>query len=87
MPFIPEISWTYADLRGKGKSEEDSLTAAIRKWQGNDFTKGAKDDPYYALCFRDADPLNGNNSRAFCDLALEVFEPLRASLESGGSDS
>ena len=90
MPFIPEISWTYADLRGKGKSEEEAFAAAMRKWQGNDFAKGAKrpkDDPYYALCFRDADPLNGNNSRAFCDLALEVFEPLRASLESGGSDS
>ncbi|MBW2121580.1 MAG: exodeoxyribonuclease V subunit gamma [Deltaproteobacteria bacterium] len=71
--FFPESSWLYADgVKRRGRSQAESLQKARRQWTGSDWVRGEKEDPYYRLCFSGVDPLEA----AFCEIALEVFEPL-----------
>lgn len=75
-PFFPKTSYEYALRRHKGKPEQNALAAALYKWQGSaPYTPGESQDPYFKLCFADADPLTDN----FEVSALRVFQPLLAS--------
>ncbi len=71
--FFPESSWEYAHrVLGKGQSEEEAFRRARDQWTGSDRRRGEREDPYYRLCFSGVDPLDVT----FCDIAVEVFEPL-----------
>ena len=49
---------------------------ALAAWEGNEFQdrRGEKDEPHFALCFRDMDPLD----EEFVALARKVFGPILA---------
>jgi len=71
-PFFPETSWVYAQrLLERGERSDKAREAARRKWQ-SDFARGESEDPYFDLCFRYIDPLDGRFER----LSLEIFSPL-----------
>jgi exodeoxyribonuclease V gamma subunit len=75
LPFFPRSSWVYARLLlQKEKPDEEALRRASESWAGDDYRRGEREDPYYDLCFRDADPLDGE----FQSLATELFGPLMA---------
>ena len=71
--FFPDSSRKYAELRlVRDKPSEAALEKAYETWQGDEWHRGENDDPYYALCFRESDPMDAS----FEEIALEVFEPL-----------
>jgi exodeoxyribonuclease V gamma subunit len=73
--FFPRSSWTYAQfLVQKERRGEEALRRAFETWTGDDYRRGEREDPYYDLCFRDADPLD----EEFRSLATELFGPLMA---------
>ena len=76
--FFPNSSYEYAEhLLNKAASELAALNKANRKWLGSQFgdhATGESNDPYYALCFRQSEPLD----QAFEDIAVRVFSPLLA---------
>jgi len=70
--FLPDTSWAYAHtMLEKNKSEEDALNSARKIWEKTDYSRGECEDPYYQLCFINADPLNSEFRR----IAEEVFRP------------
>jgi exodeoxyribonuclease V gamma subunit len=78
--FFPKSALAYVETLRKDKNQDldKALRAARRQWEGDDFQQGApeRENIYYQLAFRDADPLDGE----FVELALAVFMPLFASL-------
>jgi len=60
----------------KGKSKDAGIEEARKVWEGSEFSErpGERDDPYFSLCFRNADPLDGE----FQGIADDVFAPLFA---------
>jgi exodeoxyribonuclease V gamma subunit len=71
--FFPESSWEYATmLLRRGKSTEEALQRARRKWEKSDYERGESEDPHFQLCFRNTDPLDAT----FCEIAVNVFQPL-----------
>lgn len=60
--------------RGRRSPGQPPLEKAREAWNGNSFLKrlGEKDDPAFAQCFREPDPLNAS----FMETAREVFGPL-----------
>ncbi len=71
--FFSETSWHYANaLLKQHKSESEALWVARNTWNGSDFKRGEKEDPYYQRCFKGAEPLD----EAFRILAGKVFRPL-----------
>ncbi len=71
--FFPRSSWEYARmLLGKDKTEEDALVNALKIWEGDFYKRGECEDPYYQLCFGNANPLDSE----FKVIAEEVFGPL-----------
>jgi len=74
--FFPESSFAFADaILNKHKDVPVSLNAANRKWQRNDFGKGAKgesEDPYHQICFKETDPMDHD----FQQISLDVFSPM-----------
>jgi len=71
--FFPVSSWEYARmLLEKKKAEEDAVQSARNTWEGNDYSRGERGDPYYQLCFGNTDPLDSG----FKMIAKEVFGPL-----------
>ena len=71
--FFSETSGHYAHaLLKQHKSESDALWVARTTWNGSDFKRGEKEDPYYQCCFKGAEPLD----EAFQILAGKVFGPL-----------
>ncbi len=75
LPFFPRSSWAYAQLLlQKERPEEEALRRASETWAGDDYRRGEREDPYYDLCFRDADPLE----EEFRSLATELLGPLMA---------
>jgi exodeoxyribonuclease V gamma subunit len=77
LKFFPESSWAYAQaVILKGKPKEAGLEEAKKVWEGSDFGErpGECEDPYFSLCFRNADPLDAEFQR----IAEEIFAPLLA---------
>jgi len=71
--FFPESSFEYARmLFERNKAEEDALRSARNIWEGNNYNRGEREDPYYQLCFGNTDPLDSE----FQVIAKEVFGPL-----------
>ena len=71
--FFPESSWAY----GKGKfqdarPDENALKDARAAWEGNEFTRGERQDLYYQLCFRHQDPMDSE----FQQIAEEISAPM-----------
>jgi len=71
--FFPESGYEYAQRKiEKGQAPEKALDAARLKWSGTPYTRGEREDPYYQLCFKETDPLDG----AFEALTEKVIGPL-----------
>lgn len=62
LKFFPCTSFAYAGKR--------NLNSARTVWSGDRFPE--KGDPYYALCFGETDPLDGE----FEELAIAILEPM-----------
>ncbi len=70
LPFFPRSSFEYAQSFHKYKDAGKALAAAGRTWE-SDFGRGEGEDPYFQLCFKDADPLG----EEFRSLAPRIFDP------------
>ncbi|MCX5909496.1 MAG: exodeoxyribonuclease V subunit gamma, partial [Deltaproteobacteria bacterium] len=70
LPFFPRSSFDYAQSFHKYKDRQKGLAAARRTWEGYD--RGEKADPYFEICFKDADPLG----EEFCSLAEKIYMPI-----------
>ncbi|MGO9215156.1 MAG: hypothetical protein ACLP9S_14890, partial [Syntrophales bacterium] len=69
--------WAYAQtVLIKGKSKEAGIEEAKKFWGGSDFADrpAERDDPYFGLCFRNADPLDAE----FRGITEDIFAPLIA---------
>jgi exodeoxyribonuclease V gamma subunit len=66
-----------------GRARRSPLAAARSAWEGSSYQNGPRaerDDPWFALCFRDLDdPLD----EEFAELARSVFDPLLACAQKG----
>ncbi|MDY6831269.1 MAG: exodeoxyribonuclease V subunit gamma [Thermodesulfobacteriota bacterium] len=72
--FFPRSAFDYADTLQKKGSASAAMDRAYQTWQGNEWTTGEKENPYYALCFGKADPLD----EEFETLSTAVVSPLLA---------
>ncbi|MBE2293587.1 MAG: exodeoxyribonuclease V subunit gamma, partial [Phycisphaerales bacterium] len=74
LPFFPKSALAYVENLNRNSDPEKALRAARDQWEGSEYQRGypERDDAYYRLAFRDADPLD----EQFVELALAVFEPL-----------
>jgi exodeoxyribonuclease V gamma subunit len=73
-PFAPNASWTYAER--KLIKEDDHPTASARAeriWEGSDFSMGEREDPYYAMVWRDRSVVD---DEAFAVAAEAFWKPL-----------
>ncbi|MFC1857301.1 exodeoxyribonuclease V subunit gamma [Thermodesulfobacteriota bacterium] len=71
--FFPESSFAYGNgVYLKKRSESAAMKTARRKWEASEFNRGESEDPYYRLCFRNTDPIDG----AFQKIAETIFRPL-----------
>ena len=74
--FFPETSLEFCEqLLMKTRTPEAALARAVKKWTGSEFheySRAESTDPYYDLCFRHYDPLDGK----FQKISVAVFEPL-----------
>jgi exodeoxyribonuclease V gamma subunit len=70
--FFPKTSMRYAERFKRSNRHDEALRAARNEWEGSDFSRGEKDDPYYKLCFNRVDPLDST----FTLIASDVFKPL-----------
>lgn len=74
LPFFPDTSWAYAHaLQAGDTSGQKALTAARRKWEGNEHTRGDREDPYVQLCFGNQDPLE---TEWFQECASVILHPM-----------
>jgi exodeoxyribonuclease V gamma subunit len=81
LPLFPESSWAYASATLKqSRPPQEGLVRARRTYEGTDFSRGEGEDPYYGVCFRDKDPMNG----AFVKIAEEVFAPILEHMKEAG---
>ncbi|MDD2391163.1 MAG: hypothetical protein PHP23_15740, partial [Desulfobacterales bacterium] len=69
---FPEASFHYALQMHHGKSSEEALAGARSKWLGSDAWPGEFSNPYTALCFCSADPLD----EEFMAFSEAVFTPM-----------
>ena len=77
--FFPALSLDYfRQVFEKRREPADVMPALRRKWTGDDFAKGALDDPYVRRCFEGLDPLDDT----FRQLAERIFRPVFAALEN-----
>jgi exodeoxyribonuclease V gamma subunit len=77
LPFSPEVSWTYMSALAGGCSQEDAIERARRKWEGSKMSRGACEDSYNALCFKETGILD---LPGFRDAAVEILGPLVSSM-------
>jgi exodeoxyribonuclease V gamma subunit len=70
--FFPKTSMRYAERFKRSNRHDEALRAARNEWEGSDFSRWEKDDPYYKLCFNRVDPLDST----FTLIASDVFKPL-----------
>ncbi|MFZ5563077.1 MAG: hypothetical protein ACOZBW_03440, partial [Thermodesulfobacteriota bacterium] len=77
--FFPKSGFAYGEEMRRSKSGSKALARAMQVWKGNDYNRGEKEDPYYALWFGEEIPLNDE----FEDFSGAVMMPL---LEGRRSD-
>jgi exodeoxyribonuclease V gamma subunit len=71
--FFPITSWCYAEnTLIKNRPEEYVRDETVKKWYGNDYSRGEKDNSYYRFCFGATLPLDA----AFEQNSRTVFSPL-----------
>jgi len=70
--FFPETSAKYTERFMPKRRHEDALHAAHTDWEGSDFSRGERDDPYNKLCFGHIDPLDDT----FAAIARDILESL-----------
>jgi exodeoxyribonuclease V gamma subunit len=70
--FFPKTSMKYAERFMRNRRQDEAFRSARTDWEGSDFSRGEKDDPYYKLCFDHVDPLDDT----FASIALDIFKPL-----------
>lgn len=75
--FFPRSALAYIDASVSPNAKTSPETAAARTWRGSDFYLGEREDPYYQLVFRGADPLD----ESFLTLTETVLRPLFQHLE------
>jgi exodeoxyribonuclease V gamma subunit len=74
--FFSDSSYAYTrQLLEKNKSEKRALSAAENIWNGSDFVRGERQDPYYERCFGWMEPQTLFD-QTFQKTALEIFGPL-----------
>jgi len=83
LKFFPAAALAFAEAEQKSagatrssKAITPPISKAISAWEGNEFQdrRGEKDEPHFALCFRDIDPLD----EEFIALTRKVFGPILA---------
>lgn len=75
LPFFPASSFDYARQKlVKDAPVSVALSYAQKRWLGNEFLMGEKDDPYLKLCFNRTEPLD----RDFTSISETVFSELFA---------
>jgi len=74
--FFPKSALAYVLQLRKEPNVDKAMRAAHMAWEGSEYREGSaeRDNPYYQLAFRDADPLD----QKFEALASAVFGPLFA---------
>lgn len=82
LKFFPESSHALveAELKQKsGKAKKEPILAVLQAWEGDSFghTRAEKEDGYFDLCFRNADPLD----EEFVQTARAIFGPLLGHME------
>ncbi|MBN2125680.1 MAG: exodeoxyribonuclease V subunit gamma, partial [Deltaproteobacteria bacterium] len=78
LPFFPEVSWVYAEETLAGnRTPERAIERARAVWNGSEYSRGQREDPYWDLCFRAVDPLD----EEFRELAEWVFGPFLERME------
>lgn len=77
LPFSPEVSWTYMSALAGGVSQEDAIERARRKWEGSKMSRGACEDSYNELCFKETGILD---LPGFRDVAVGILGPLISSM-------
>jgi exodeoxyribonuclease V gamma subunit len=71
--FFPASSKAYAErLSLCGEEGGEAVRLAKRTWQGGEWERGEREDPYYQICFAAEDPLDS----AFEEASMRVFGPL-----------
>ncbi|MGV8122418.1 MAG: exodeoxyribonuclease V subunit gamma [Candidatus Xenobiia bacterium LiM19] len=76
MLFFPDTSLAFAGSSPE-KDEESAVNKARYIWD-NEFKPEFSEmrDPYFRLFFRDIDPFEGEERKAFTEVSLEIFKPL-----------
>jgi exodeoxyribonuclease V gamma subunit len=78
LAFFPESSWVYAKERiEKERPSEQALQKARKRWEGDPYSRGEREDLYYQQCFGQRDCLNGT----FQLLSEEIFTPMLEHME------
>lgn len=73
LKFFPETAWDYVrQVHVKGKSCQEAMRDAEKKWNGSDFVRGEGEDAYYRLCFGGTHPIDSE----FQGLAEIIFSPI-----------
>ncbi len=72
--LFPETSLAFAEKAVDPEKAARAPAAARNAWEGGEYHRGERNDPYLDACFRGTDPLDGPFER----LAVAVFEPLLA---------
>jgi exodeoxyribonuclease V gamma subunit len=70
--FFPKTSMKYTERFMRNRRHDEAMKAARLDWEGSDFSRGDKDDPYYKICFGHVDPLDDS----FTSIALDILEPI-----------
>jgi exodeoxyribonuclease V gamma subunit len=82
LPFFPDSSWAYARAVVQEKLEgRKAILKALQVWDGTNFSRGEKEDPYMELCFRKRNPID---TKAFSRTSLDVLRPVMDN-ESGAA--
>ncbi len=80
LPFFTNTSWTYAEsMTIDDANPGKALLEAQKIWEGNDYQRGEKEDPYYSLCFGDGsiDPLDERFEKVSMDIVSAVCSIMR----------
>jgi exodeoxyribonuclease V gamma subunit len=78
LPFSPDVSWVYISARAKGEPEESAIQRARGAWEGSAMSRGAREDPYNELCFKESGLLD---LPGFKDAAIGILAPLLSGME------
>jgi len=74
--FFPETSHCFAKHSIKEKKTPDVVNReAKKKWDGDKYSRGESENPYYELCFRGKNPLG----KEFEKTSIDIFDPLLGS--------